>query len=224
MARGHTGMPSSRARTSSGFVSGMAVETTTTSGSIASMVSAAWPIVDIDAGARELADVARGLEVRPRYGVAALMQDERDAAHARSADTDEVGALESGRSGWGRGVYHGECSLKEAGCVQHATLAQMRGLARRAAGRRTARCSRCAAGRVPPGAAPSVSARFPQGVGELLRRLGLIEPRAAARISARLSALARRPKSSSAKGLPSISASANITAAPASVSRCALVV
>ena len=42
-ARGHTGMPSSRARTSSGFVSGMAVEITTTSGATSSIVLASCP-------------------------------------------------------------------------------------------------------------------------------------------------------------------------------------
>ena len=40
LARGQTSMPSSRARTTSGFVSGMAVETTTTSGLTASTVAA----------------------------------------------------------------------------------------------------------------------------------------------------------------------------------------
>ena len=43
LARGHTSMPSSRARTTSGLVSGMAVETTTTSGLALSMVAASWP-------------------------------------------------------------------------------------------------------------------------------------------------------------------------------------
>ena len=42
-ARGQTGMPSSRARTTSGLVSGMAVETTTTSGRSSSTVLASCP-------------------------------------------------------------------------------------------------------------------------------------------------------------------------------------
>ena len=43
LARGQMGMPSSRARTTSGLVSGMAVEVTTTCGLTASMVAASWP-------------------------------------------------------------------------------------------------------------------------------------------------------------------------------------
>ncbi len=62
--------------------------------------------VDIDAGTRELADVARGLEVRTRDRKTALVQDERDTAHARTANTNEMGALERGRCGRGRGVCH----------------------------------------------------------------------------------------------------------------------
>ena len=42
-ALGHTGMPSSRARMTSGFVSGMAEEVTTTSGATSSMVEARCP-------------------------------------------------------------------------------------------------------------------------------------------------------------------------------------
>ena len=45
LARCHTSMPSSRARASSGLVSGMAVEMTTTSGFTRSMVAASWPRV-----------------------------------------------------------------------------------------------------------------------------------------------------------------------------------
>ena len=45
LARGQMGMPSSRARMTSGLVSGMAVEVTTTCGFAASMVAAAWPTV-----------------------------------------------------------------------------------------------------------------------------------------------------------------------------------
>ena len=59
-----------------------------------------------DAGARELANVARGLEVRARDRKTALVQDERDTAHARTANTNEMGALERGRCGRGRGVCH----------------------------------------------------------------------------------------------------------------------
>ena len=43
LARGQMGMPSSRARTTSGLVSGMAVEVTTTCGDTSSMVGASWP-------------------------------------------------------------------------------------------------------------------------------------------------------------------------------------
>ena len=42
-ARGQMGMPSSRARRTSGLVSGMAVEVTMTWGMTASMVAASWP-------------------------------------------------------------------------------------------------------------------------------------------------------------------------------------
>ena len=45
LARCQTSQPSSRARASSGLVSGMAVEMTTTSGATRSIVSAAWPTV-----------------------------------------------------------------------------------------------------------------------------------------------------------------------------------
>ena len=43
-ARGQMGIPSSMARTTSGLVSGMAVEVTTTSGMTLSMVWASWPM------------------------------------------------------------------------------------------------------------------------------------------------------------------------------------
>ena len=45
LARGQMGMFSSRARTTSGLVSGMALEVTTTSGETRSMVAASWPMV-----------------------------------------------------------------------------------------------------------------------------------------------------------------------------------
>ena len=50
--------------------------------------------VDLDASGLELADVARALEVAARHDDAALVQDERDAAHARATDADDVDALE----------------------------------------------------------------------------------------------------------------------------------
>ena len=43
-ARGHTAIPSARARASSGLVSGMADEVTTTSGATSSMVDASCPM------------------------------------------------------------------------------------------------------------------------------------------------------------------------------------
>ena len=43
LARGHTGIPSSRARRARGWTRGIAVETTTTSGLTSSMVAASWP-------------------------------------------------------------------------------------------------------------------------------------------------------------------------------------
>ena len=57
-------------------------------------------VTDMDRNARagELADVAGGLKVGTGNPAAALMQNERDAAHAGSADANEVGALE-GRGG-----------------------------------------------------------------------------------------------------------------------------
>ena len=48
--------------------------------------------VDIDPGAGKLANIARRLEVGTAHHTAALMQDERDAAHAGAADTDEMDA------------------------------------------------------------------------------------------------------------------------------------
>lgn len=50
--------------------------------------------VDLDASGLELADVARALEVAARHDDAAFVQDERDAAHARATDADDVDALE----------------------------------------------------------------------------------------------------------------------------------
>ena len=44
-ARGHTGIPRRRASTSSGLVSGIAVETTTTSGS--PRLAASWPMCTV---------------------------------------------------------------------------------------------------------------------------------------------------------------------------------
>ena len=44
-ARVHTGIPSSRARTTSTLVAGMAVEMTTTSGETRSIVAGSWPTV-----------------------------------------------------------------------------------------------------------------------------------------------------------------------------------
>ena len=50
--------------------------------------------VDLDAGSLELADVARALEVAAGDVNAALVEDERDAAHAGTTNADDVDALE----------------------------------------------------------------------------------------------------------------------------------
>ena len=55
--------------------------------------------VDLDARLLELAHVARGLEVAAGHVAAALVQDERDAAHAGAADADEVRAADGLRDG-----------------------------------------------------------------------------------------------------------------------------
>ena len=64
------------------------------------------PDMHLDAGSRELADIARGLEVGAGDGIAAFMKHEGDAAHAGTADTDEVGALELGRGSFDLGICH----------------------------------------------------------------------------------------------------------------------
>ena len=55
--------------------------------------------VDLDARLLELTHVARGLEVAAGHVAATLVQDERDAAHAGSADADEVSAANGLRDG-----------------------------------------------------------------------------------------------------------------------------
>ena len=52
------------------------------------------PHVDVDAGARELTDIAGGLEVGTRDGEPTLMENQGNAAHAGTADADKVSALE----------------------------------------------------------------------------------------------------------------------------------
>ena len=49
--------------------------------------------VDIDAGARELANIARGLKIGTRHDKATLVQHEGDTAHTSAANPDKVGAL-----------------------------------------------------------------------------------------------------------------------------------
>ena len=60
----------------------------------------------LHAGAGKLADIARRLKVGAGNGIAALVQDEGDAAHAGATDTDKVGALELGRGGCSLGISH----------------------------------------------------------------------------------------------------------------------
>ena len=62
--------------------------------------------VNLHAGARKLANVARSLKVGTGNGIAALVQNEGDAAHAGATDTDEVGALKLGRGGCSLGISH----------------------------------------------------------------------------------------------------------------------
>ena len=84
--------------------------------------------VHIDAGAGELADIARGLEVRARHGVPALMQDERDTAHAGAADTYEMSAREGLRllGGLSLILFHGLPLRQTMYLHQPLTLAQTR--------------------------------------------------------------------------------------------------
>ena len=57
--------------------------------------------IHLDASLLEVAHIARRLEVGTRHGIATLMEHERDAAHARTTDADEVCALEVLRGGDG---------------------------------------------------------------------------------------------------------------------------
>ena len=59
--------------------------------------------MDINARARELANIARGLEVGTAHRITALVKHEGDAAHARPAYADKMDAE---RTGGFRGVYH----------------------------------------------------------------------------------------------------------------------
>ncbi len=80
--------PRLRASASSGFVSGIAEETTTTCGS--PRFSAAWPMATGTPAASKRTRVARLLQVAAGDAHAALRKHERDAAHAGPASTDEV--------------------------------------------------------------------------------------------------------------------------------------
>ena len=96
-ARLTTRIPLRRASWSSTLCEGMAEEMTTTSGW--SRLPALWPMLTgTPAFSREF-DVPRGLEVGAGDLIAPLVQDQRDAAHARAADADEVEAAQPlGRS------------------------------------------------------------------------------------------------------------------------------
>ena len=91
-ARGTTGMPRSRAATTSGLSAATAVDTTTASAP--ATFAAAWPIaIATPSRARRARDRALG-EVGAGHLVALRREHLGDAAHAGAADADEVDALD----------------------------------------------------------------------------------------------------------------------------------
>ena len=62
------------------------------------------PDGDRDTGLFQKGHIARGLEIRPRHPVAAVMEDKGDATHAGAAHADEMQALHAGGHGYGAGV------------------------------------------------------------------------------------------------------------------------
>lgn len=62
--------------------------------------------MNLHASTGKLTNVARGLKVGTGNGIAALVQNESDTAHAGATDTDKVGALELGRGGCSLGISH----------------------------------------------------------------------------------------------------------------------
>ena len=62
--------------------------------------------MNLHASTGKLTNVARGLKVGTGNGIATLVQNESDAAHAGATDTDKVGALELGRGGCSLGISH----------------------------------------------------------------------------------------------------------------------